>query len=327
MDSIHKKIQNWVPAKSDKTNIHNLLLRLYTFSLGIDFSPALNQFRQRIKKINYDFAEGAESSGAICFFGSIIMSLLQLGYINNMEELFTFSSCYILTDHYLDDDTITMEKKISTIKQINSFIKKVGDGDEEMGQIDSPIIQAVADKYIEMVTKLPGSEKHLKELFRAEVKTMYLQTHDNLDRDTYLKICEWKGGLTCNAIQSLLGLEITDTEYTLGACIQLVDDMLDINDDIDLKINTIATYDYREDGNLDRLLVYTVDRIDNMDRRYTFFKPILFLGLILAVHTNRDKYSPEAIKTIDPFIHYSPSTTKDGLFSWFQYKLKPHLSR
>lgn len=324
MDSIYEKIQRWIPAKSDRANAHNLLLRLYTFSLGIDFSPALNQFRKRIQEINYDFTEGAKSSGAICFFGSVIMSLLQLGYINNMEELFTFSSCYILTDHYLDDATITMEKKIKTIKQINIFIKNVGEN-TEMEQIDSPLIRAVADKYIEMVTKIPGSEPHLKELFHAEVKTMYLQTHDNLDRDTYLDICEWKGGLTCNAIQSLLGLEITNSEYTLGACIQLVDDMLDINDDIHLNINTIATYDYQKDGNLDRLLIYTVNRIDEMENRYAFFKPILFLGLVLAVHTNRDKYSSEIIKIINPFIHYSPSTTKDGLFEWFQYKLEPHL--
>ena len=320
MNSIYDKIQIWIPSKSDETNINSLLLKLYTFTLGVDFSPVINQFQERIKDVKYDFAEGETSSGAICFFGSIIMSLLQLGYINNMDELFTLSSCYILTDHYLDDDTISMEKKISTIKQINKFINNTSEDET----IDSPIIQAVADKYISMVTRLPESEPHLKELFHAEVKTMYLQTNDNLDRDKYLEICEWKGGLTCNAIQALLGLEITDAEYTLGACIQLVDDMLDINDDISLKINSIATHDYKEDGNLDKLMVYTVNRIFNMDRRYNFFKPILLLGMILAIHTNRDKYSEEAIKTIEPFIHYNPATTKDGLFKWFQYKLEPH---
>ena len=177
-----------------------------------------------------------------------------------------------------------------------------------------------------MVTKLPGSTQHLKDLFHGEVKTMYLQTHDNLDRNTYLEICEWKGGLTCNAIQSLIGLEISDAETTLGSCIQLVDDMLDVNDDISLNINTIVTYDYKTDNNLDKILLYTVNRIDNMNRRYNFFKPILYLGLVLAVHTNQDKYSQEMLHIIKPFIHYNPSTTKEGLMKWFLHKLEPHLS-
>ena len=329
MDLISEKIEKWIPSKLDQTNINNLLLKIYTFSLGIDFSPVICQFNNRIKEINYNFLPGSTSSGAICFFGSIIMSLLQVGRINNIEELFTFSSCYILTDHYLDDDTISMNDKIDTIKKITKFIgdnkpQTVKPQTVKSQTIDSPIIQAVADKYIKMITNIPNSNHYLKELFRAEVKTMHLQTQNNLSRDEYLYICEWKGGLTCNAIQSLIGLEITDTEYILGACIQLVDDMLDINDDIKLKINSIATYDYRKDGKLDKLLIYTVNRIDNMNRKYNFFKPILLLGLILAVHTNRDKYSSEMLNIIEPYVHYDHETTKDELFGWFQHKIETY---
>lgn len=334
MNLIHDKIKKWIPTKSDTTSFNNFLLKLYTLCLGIDFSPGIKQFTQRISKIKYDFTSAAYSSGAVCFYFSMIMSLLQLGYINNIDQLFTFSSCYILIDHFLDDETIPMEIKIKNIKQINEFIGSVtsdttnfNTNSNNITKIDSPIIQAVGDKYIEMVTQLPGTTKHLKELFHAEVKTMYLQTHDNLDRKTYLDICEWKGGLTCTAIQSLLGLEITEAEYKLGSSIQLIDDMLDINDDIKSKINTIATHDYKKYGNLDELLIYTIEQIDAIDNKYNFYKPILFLELVLAVHTHRDKYTTTMIELIEPFIHYSPEMTKDGIFKWFQDKLAPHFNK
>ena len=319
MNSVHEKIQKWIPCKLVKIDVKNISLKIYTFLLGIDFSSTVNGFHNRIDDIKYNFVNGATESGALCFYGSIIMSLLQLGYINNIESLFTFSSCYILIDHYLDDNTITMIEKTKTILQINEFINNINSNNNINNNFDNPILQAIADKYIEMVT--PNTEIHLKNLFHSEVKTMYLQTQDNLDRDTYLNISEWKGGLSCNAIQSLLELEITDAEYTLGACIQLTDDILDVEDDMRLGINTIATHDYRTYGNLDKIILYTINRIDNMSQKYNFFKPILFLELIFAIHTNRDKVSPEMINIIEPFIYFNPSTTKEELVKWINSKL------
>ncbi len=239
MDSIYEKIHKWIPSKLDEKTNDKIISAFYTFLLGINFSPLVNNFNDRIKEINYDFVDGAKESGALCFFGSIIMSLLQLGHINNIDNLFTFASCYILIDHYLDDNTINIEKKINIITQIKKFINSKGVSSDT---IDSPILQAVASKYIEMITKLPESEPYLRNLFKIEVETMLLQRRDDLSRNQYLKICESKGGLSCKAIQSLLQLEITTAEYDLGACIQLVDDIMDIDDAIKLEINTITTY-------------------------------------------------------------------------------------
>ena len=106
-----------------------------------------------------------------------------------------------------------------------------------------------------------------------------------------------------------------------------MDDIIDIEDDIKAHIHTIATHDLKTRGNLDDLLIYTVNEIDEMSSRYNFFKPILLLGLILAVHINRNKYSTEMIQTIEPFIHYNPNTTKEGIIKWFQHKLEPHINK
>lgn len=323
MDSLYKKINKWIPSKSDDAKSRSTMVQFYVAILGVDLSSFFEEFSERISRIEYDFVESAITSGAMCFFGSLVMSLTQLGYINNIEELFTFAACYILTDHYLDDNTVVMENKVNTIHQINKFIDMVKNHQNHHNKIriDSPIIKVVAKNYISMVTKIPSSERYLREVFQAEVKTMYLQTHDNLDRDTYLEISEWKGGLFCNAIQAILELEVTQAEYDLGACIQLVDDILDIEDDMSLGISTIVTHDYKVYGNLDRLLMYTVDRIDNLDRKYNLFKVILCWGLTLSIHNNREKYSKSMIDMMDNFIYYKPTTTKRSLIVWMKEKL------
>ncbi len=313
MELIHEKLEKWIPSKNKQPETDNILFKFYSFAAGIDFSPIIKKFKERIDKINYKFAYGAKASGAVCFFGSSLMSLVQLGYIKNVDKLLTFSSCYMLIDHYLDDDTISMKDKTRTISQINKFIEG------NYNKTDNTIIKLVADKYIEMES--PKTSVHLKNLFKAEVKTMRLQTKANLNRETYLQICEIKGGLTCNAIQSLIGLDITGDEYILGSCIQLVDDILDIDDDISLNINTIATHDYRKLGNLDNILVYTINKIDNMNNKYNLFKPILYLGLMMAIHTNTDKFSDEMIEIISPFIHYESSSDKDTFIELIRNKI------
>lgn len=319
MESAYNKLKKWIPLKPTRVGERNVLLDLYRYFLSVDFTPVTNQYRDRLERIRYKFSASAVASGAVCFFGSVLMSLAQLGYINNMEELFTLSSCYILIDHYLDDSEVSTGEKKKTIQQVKTFIKGVNSpGDDPNPMIDSPIIKVVADRYIGMVSKVPKSEKHLKDLFGAEVKTMWLQKSNKLDRKTYLEICELKGGLTCNAIQALLELEITDQEFRLGACIQLVDDIMDIDDDVELGINTIATYDYREDGNLDRLFLYTLDKIESLERKYNLFKPVLIAGLILGVHTNREKFSPRLLELVEPFNYFHSSTKKETLTEWFQ---------
>ena len=325
MNNLYKNINRWLPAKSDGDGSLNSYEKIIYIFSSINVSLIFQHFSTRVSLLDYKFTTSAITSGAMCFFGSLLMSFCQLGYVRNIEELFTFASCYILTDHYLDDNTIDIEDKINTIQQIDKFIGNVS-GNVSGGisnqnnvsnhEITSPLINAVSDNYIKMVTNIPSSEQHLKKVFHAEVKTMYFQNHNNLDRDTYLHICEWKGGLFCNAIQAILELEVTKDEYDLGACIQLVDDMLDIDDDMSLDINTIVTHEYKENGNLDKLLIYGVEKINKINSKYNMFKIILLLGFTLAVHTNREKYSSEIIDIMDNFIYFKNTTNKETLMNW-----------
>jgi hypothetical protein len=318
MEDAVRKIRRWIPSKYDDSESCNNLLCLYNIFLGIDFTPLLKQFGNRLQKIKYNFTESVIASGAMCFLGSLLISFCQVGYVKNIEELFTYAACYILTDHYIDDNTVSKGDKSKTILQIDNFINRVKPGVDNELNIESPIIKLVADKYIHMINKIPKSADYLKEIFKVEVSTMYLQNRSDLPREKYIEISEWKGGVFCKAIQAILELDITTAEYDLGATIQLIDDILDIEDDASLEINSIATYDYKTYGNLDKLLIYIVNKVDALDKKYTLFKPVLYLGLSWAVHNNKNMYTLETVKLMDHFIYYQENTTKPNMILWLK---------
>lgn len=317
MEILYEKINRWIPSKYYDNKDRNSLLYLYSIMLGMDFSPLFKQYNQRIKTLEYDFMESVIASGAMCFFGSLLMSICQLGYVKNINNLFTFAACYILTDHYIDDNNVSSDDKKRTIEDINTFVNNIDLGIKDI-YINDKTIRDVAEKYISMINKIPSSHYHLKKMFQVEIETMYLQSKDNLSREKYLEISEWKGGLFCNAIQSILELEVTSAEYSLGSLIQGVDDIFDIEDDIHLGINTIATHDYKVYGNLDKILSYCINKTDELDKKYNIFKPVLYLGLAWAVHNNKNMYTPEMVNMMDHFIYYRETTTKKNMILWMK---------
>ena len=90
----------------------------------IDFSPLIDAFTTRLKTISCKFSHSEEVSGAICYFGGITTSLLHFGYVEEIEGLFTFALCYMLIDHYLDDNNISEDEKKKSMKDIYNFIYK-----------------------------------------------------------------------------------------------------------------------------------------------------------------------------------------------------------
>lgn len=142
----------------------------------------------------------------------------------------------------------------------------------------------------------------LKDIYYLEIKSSQVQKNTNLDRDLYLDICENKGGATVQAIEAILGLPVSHDGYQLGACIQLLDDLYDVQKDINDKIITVATHDLDKYGNLDELFCYTIIKIDNLDKRYLIFKIGLLEMLIALIATMSENFSDQLIDMIDPDI-------------------------
>ena len=286
----------------------------------IDFSPVINAFTRRLNSIPCKFSHSEEVSGSICFFGGVVTSLLNFGYIEEIEGLFTFALCYMLIDHYLDDNTISDEEKKKSMKDIYEFIYT---GKRESG---NKLINAAADRYLSLVERVPQCKEYILKLFKAELKGVEISNRKDLSREVYVAIDEEKGGLTAVAIGSIIGVIDVDESMKLGHLIQIVDNLLDIQDDTDLGIYTLARYDL-DRGSLDRYIYDAVIKIRDLSPVYNFFKVILLTGLILGVNDNPNCISKQLNVLIQKYNIFSPESSKNSLNSWFHEKLYAYIEK
>ncbi len=87
--------------------------------------------------------------------------------------------------------------------------------------------------------------------------------------------------------------------YTLGAIIQLLDDMMDVHEDRRDGIHTIATSVLESEGCLDRLWIHTATAIDRMENKYTLFKPFM-MGILCYTLGQRGIFSSRLRSTVSP---------------------------
>ena len=286
----------------------------------IDFSPVINAFVKRLETIPCKFSHTEELSGAVCFFGGVVTSLLNFGYIEEIEGLFTFALCYMLIDHYLDDNTISDEEKKKSMKDIYAFIYT---GKRESG---NKLINAAADRYLDLVERVPSCKEYILKLFQAELKGVEISKRKDLSREIYDKIDEEKGGLTAVAIGSIIGVTDVEESMKLGHLIQIVDNLLDIQDDTELGIYTLVRYDL-DRGTLDRYIYNSVIMIQNLSPIYNFFKVILLTGLVLGVHDNPNCISENLNSLLSKYNIFSQSSSKNSINTWFHEKLYSYIQK
>jgi hypothetical protein len=279
----NKTRQDLYAAMSDYTRL-NGMASIYIDRLNqvraelIDFSRiGLNTTSVHTElETNLDnlMSEAALTSGSIAFYGSIGVSLFETGQVKDIDHLFYFTSLYMLTDHWLDDPKIKSQNKVAMARKLSDLVERprlVG---------DHPVLAVMTDRLLKLIEAIPGSHEVLKDAFYAEMVSGMIQGQNNLSGDTYLKVCEWKGGAMLHSMQAICGVKPDRSGYILGACIQLVDDMHDIDEDIAEGIHTIATYVRKKHGNLDPLLFYTINLLEKLDAKHTIFKPFI-LGMTM----------------------------------------------
>ena len=315
LQEIKSICDTWLFSNNIKNKNTNLL---YEYCKGIDFNPVIKAFTSRLQTINWKFSKSEEVSGSICFFGGVVTSLLNYGYIKEIEGLFTFAVCYMLIDHFLDNTENTDIEKDECIRDIYNFVVL---GEKN----NNKLVLAVGDRYLDLIKRVPESREYFIKLFQSEIRGVTIQRSSIFERDVYLKIAEEKGGLTSLCIASILGLEMdNDNNYNLGLLIQMTDDSLDIQDDIALGIYTLARYDI-DHGNLDRYIYENIVKINNLSPVYNLFKIILLSGMILGVHDNPNSIT-DSLKDIIKEYDVYEGTSKDELIQWFYGKLSDYIN-
>nr|QBK92706.1 MAG: hypothetical protein LCPAC401_03440 [Pithovirus LCPAC401] len=220
-------------------------------------------------------------SGFFCFIGSMLFALTCDNAPKCTNELFRYSTLYILLDHYIDDPTIKESSKRKLIKNITKVFLNC-----PIDDFTDPREKDLIAGFNLILTKIPNAKANLSSIFFNEITGYRLQSNHNLTREEYLSMAMNKGGHMLSAIESILEMPLTTDAFDLGSCIQLDDDLRDVTVDIRDNINTIATHDLRVDGNLDKLALYLGERLHNLDESLIVFKVILIGMLVHTVVVN-----------------------------------------
>ena len=311
---LERIFQKWLFTTEQQKSLEDV----YRGLAEIDFSGPINAFVNRLSQIDYTFAKSEQVSGAICFYGSVFVSLLNTGKIEQIEHLFTFALCYMLVDHYLDDMKNTEKDKAVIMEELQRFIQ----GRHQNN--DNPLIQAAGKRYQKLIGDIPDVQGEIVKLFQAEWEGHQISKSKDHTREEYQRIALLKGSGTAKVIACIIGLELEPNDH-LGSLIQLVDDCLDVQDDTNLDIYTLARFDL-ENNNWDKYIYETVLEIEKLDKVYNFFKPILLMGLVLAVHDNPNSVTKELGEIIRKYDLFG-RTDKDYLNEWFHDKLYYYIEK
>lgn len=314
-DEIENICQRWLFRKHE-INFDSI----YLFCKEINFASPINCFTSRLEKIPYSFTKSETVSGSICFYGGVFTSLLNTGKVEEIEGLFTFALCYMLIDHFLDDIDNSDEEKAKVMKDVYNFLAF------SIEEPTNKLIQAAKDRYNELILRNSKIRESLISLFKSEIQGAAISKNRNLSREEYKKIAKEKGGKTSSAIAQIIGISHTEDSphYICGSLIQYVDDMLDIKDDEELNIYTLARYDY-DHGNLDNYIYETMVEINDMGPIYNFFKVILLTGIILSIHDIPHSVSPSLLAILSKYDPFDSSISKSSLNEWFHSKLYQYI--
>ena len=317
LKNIKDVLKKWAISKyqlQGKTTLNDL----YKALSEMDFTPIINSFAKRLNEVSYRFTKSEQVSGSICFFGGVLTSLVNTGKIEEIEGIFTFSLCYMLVDHFLDNIDNSEKEKGQCMKDIVNLLLY------DIESSDNKLINAAMDRYRILIKNNPDCKKYIIDLLKSELQGVTVSKNKNLKREEYKSIAEEKGGKTSLAISQIIRLKDDSIHYDCGKCIQLIDDFLDIKDDESLNIYTLARYDL-DHNNLDRYVYDSIQEIDKLSSTYNTFKSILIGGLVLAINDNYKHVSTELLSCFEEYNIFGPENSKDSLNEWFHEKLYEYI--
>lgn len=226
-----------------------------------------------------EHSEELLTSGLYCYLGIYFFGLCLAGssILELMKDMFNFVLLYLYVDHYLDDNKVD---KLSKAKTVKIMMQQLYHPDLETAP---PKMRGLVTAYLRLLEKAPSAKQVLIDLFLAEIEGVRYQQDSSKSRDEYLAIAEKKGGKVGDAIAACLGFPPDRAYYKIGACVQLLDDMIDAKYDRDNGIHTVATYDLDRYGTLDHLYYYTARQIEAIDPKFFIFRGLFTVNLIYAL--------------------------------------------
>lgn len=288
MNDIFGSLSPWVPQFSieNKIKIWDLINSMEENSATKYYVSLIKDYINKFDLLNQKTSPpDMLASGFIFFYGCSIFLTHNENWNNKINDVIKYSMLYMIADNYIDSTIFS--KNISNQMKIAIFRKE--------GKITDPLVKYLRELYLDLVSINPNCEKYIINLFNSEIDGLKIQNNSNLSEEEYFKIACEKGGQTFLVLNTFVNqnnieynyyselqkkltsdviFDISRSAYYIGALMQLFDDSLDVNDDISNNIHTIATWHYKQYGNLDILWKKIANMVLKIDSPFMSFKLI-----------------------------------------------------
>lgn len=288
-----EKMSLWCPEINNITRNKILELINYDFNNYSPISYYVTMMYSHIKKYNLLNQKitppDMMASGMIFFYGCIMFLMSDDSwnetYETKIEDVSKYLILYMIADNYIDSKLF----KNDTAKQMKLAIHR------KIGKITDLHVKNLREIYLDLISRYPHSENFIIDLFYSEIDGLKIQNNENLSEEDYFKIACEKGGKTFLVLNSFtddtkydynyyeelkkklennMQFDVSRNAYYIGALMQLFDDCLDVEDDMSNDIHTVATWHYKEYGNLDKLWQKLIKMVLKLDSSFNSFKLI-----------------------------------------------------
>lgn len=234
------------------------------------------------------------ASGFLFFYGCCFyLFCLVSDIIPYIESVVDYTLLYMLVDNYLDSQVLT-ETAISEMKQVLT--------DDEFEPTEK-YVREIREVYLRLCAKHSQVKARLIDLFSIEVAGLAVQNNSQCSYDQYLKMGLSKGAATFPVVAAFLseaeirGIQcstrIQDLTRDLGAIMQLLDDMLDIEQDQNNQCHTVMTNWITNHDNLDELWWHMLSMIEQLSPPFAIWGWIYSLILVYLPMRNPQYFSEQ----------------------------------
>lgn len=243
--------------------------------------PILKNLRELLKKEAPWVFEDNEALATAAFtqIGIYLYSLLHAS--EYVEEADAFVALYVNLDYALDGNMKEDVKKI-IIREINDYL--------QFGSENATNRYSVSSINLIKIIQRKCSIPTLRKCFQEEIKSSVLQRNCDEKSDLY-KICHSKSKVCIDVISEIMNIQETHA-FELGLCIQLFDDLFDLDIDEREGNNTYALCLKKNLGCVDEVIFTILGIVDTLP----YISVKIFFSYAMIIYSQNSPWVSEDLK-------------------------------
>jgi hypothetical protein len=264
LEQFSKTMRNEIDFKNINGSGKKILVQQMKQNMGVFFKNSFNFEADEISiitdkgftKVTREFMKMARRFDPEVKMEDIFQASRNMWIVNSLQIMmnepvkvspstFAYSMLYPYTDNYLDNPSVSHSEKISFSTRFGKRLN--GEAVLAANDHENTIFELVSMiEYDWDRVQFPRVYESLKGIHNAQTRSIYLlNKNEQLSNNELLSICIDKGGTSVLADGYLIKGELTKEQewfcFGFGAFLQFIDDIQDIQDDIDGRLETLFT--------------------------------------------------------------------------------------